>query len=161
MWLAAAGASTSPAATALGARAIDAAGLGAFLRDANARCHIAARGADTAQALTFALVHARQIETLILIAPPPLACLDSASLGELKRFEPPVLILFGTSASQTAPELATAWRRTFNKAHLMFIYDTDAAPDEERPQAVADIMADFMRRREGFLVRDRDDKLHA
>ena len=61
---------------------------------------------------------------------------------------------------RSAPELTTAWRRALPKCHLYFVYDTDARPDEERPEAVAAVVADFLRRKDGFLVRAEDGRVH-
>jgi hypothetical protein len=43
----------------------------------------------------------------------------------------------------------------------MFVYGAGGDMGDERPEAVAMMVADFFERRENFLVRTEDDRLHA
>ena len=136
------------------------AGAAEFLRGPDARCHLAGLGAQAAAALTLALEHTAKIETLVLLAPPDVSSLDAGLAAKLKALEIPTLILFGAAMSASPEAPGTQWRRALGKGHLIYVYDAGDAMDTQRPQAVASLIRDFTARREGFLVRGADDRLH-
>lgn len=137
-----------------------AAGAAAFLRGADARCHLAAMGPRAADALALALEHAANIETLTLLAPPEISSFDAGLAAKLKALEVPTLVLFGAAMSAHPGTPGTQWRRALGKGHLVYVYGAGDAMDTERPEAVASLIRDFIARREGFLVRAADDRLH-
>ncbi len=72
----------------------------------------------------------------------------------------PVLAMFG---SRDATEFAAGrriYRQVIPKCHMMFVYDTDSAMAEQRPEAVAGALRDFMTSREGFLVTTKSGKIY-
>ena len=133
--------------------------LADFLRG-NARCHVVASGEHAASVLAVVHERAAQIDTLTLLSPPDIAKLDADLAGKLKALEVPTLLLFGAVISPHPTSPGTQWRRAFAKAHLVYIYDAEEPVEAARPEAVASVMADFMARKDGFLVRQQDDRFH-
>jgi pimeloyl-ACP methyl ester carboxylesterase len=64
----------------------------------------------------------------------------------------PTLVLFGTADRVIPPELGRLYKELLPNAHLAFVYDAGHAIAAERPQAFVEIVADFLERREAFVV---------
>ena len=122
--------------------------------------HGDASGEHAASVLAVVHERAAQIDTLTLLSPPDIAKLDADLAGKLKALEVPTLLLFGAVISPHPTSPGTQWRRAFAKAHLVYIYDAEEPVEAARPEAVASVMADFMARKDGFLVRQQDDRFH-
>jgi pimeloyl-ACP methyl ester carboxylesterase len=80
-----------------------------------------------------------------------------ARLAELPH---PVLALFGTADRVTPPEGAHLYRELLPNCHIMLVYDAAHAIDADRPEALASVVADFLARKDHFLVRNRSDLVH-
>jgi pimeloyl-ACP methyl ester carboxylesterase len=119
---------------------------------------IVASSAVATRVLKLALAHPDIANAIALISPPPLA--DKALAAELVNIKPPVLALFGTRDAVTEAEGKRAYRQTIPKSHMMFVYDTDSGMADQRPEAVAAALRDFMVVREGFLVTTRSGKIY-
>lgn len=84
-----------------------------------------------------------------LIGPPRDAELEDAMRG----LEVPTLVLFGSEDRLTPPELGRHYREILPNCHFVIVYDAAHALYEDRPEAFAAIVADFLERREQFVVR--------
>jgi pimeloyl-ACP methyl ester carboxylesterase len=102
-------------------------------------------------------VEAKQ-ETLVrrLIGPPR----DAALEERLPGLSVPTLVVFGTEDRLTPPEMARFYRQHYGNAHLMLIYDAAHLIDLDRPEAVAEVVGDFLARRERFLVSQQSGVTH-
>jgi pimeloyl-ACP methyl ester carboxylesterase len=110
--------------------------------------------ADAATAdLALALVAARPelLRALALIAPQ----IPKAALAELKT---PVLALFGTRAMP--PQIGRHMREVMPNCHVMLVYDADDDMTNQRPEAVAAALRDFMLAGDRFLVTGKSGKLY-
>lgn len=116
------------------------------------RCSLIARAGLAAAALGLAAARRDLVEAAVVIAPSG----DTPALGEI---ELPVLILAGTRDSEAARRLAHDWRAGLVNGHLVLVYDTAAEMDEDRPQAVQSVMADFLDRHDRFIVRNDSGQL--
>ncbi len=143
----------------LAARRMDAAGLAAVLRDGGEPAHVVA-SADHARVLDLCLEAPARVATLTLLSPPPFESLDPAFVARLKSLEVPTLVLFGALSSHEPAAPGTRWRRALGKAFLVYVFDAVDPIEASRPGAVADVTGDFIARRDGFLVRARDDRLN-
>lgn len=85
-----------------------------------------------------------------LIGPARDADLEAA-MGSL---EVPTLVLFGTEDQMTPPELGRHYRALLPHSQLVFVYDAAHAVDRDRPEAFAATVADFLARRDQFVVRE-------
>jgi pimeloyl-ACP methyl ester carboxylesterase len=83
-----------------------------------------------------------------LIGPPVDEALESR-MGEIAC---PVLALFGTRDELIPTTFARRYRQLMPKANVMFVYDAGHAITEDRPEAVAALIEDFLAEPEGFLV---------
>lgn len=70
----------------------------------------------------------------------------------LKEMKVPTLALFGTVDRVTPADAAHLYREIIPNCHIGMIYDAAHAIDIDRPEAVAEIVADFIERQEKFLV---------
>jgi pimeloyl-ACP methyl ester carboxylesterase len=97
-------------------------------------------------------------ETLIrrLIGPPR----DAALEERLPDLFVPTLVVFGTEDQLTPPEMARFYRQHYGNAHLMLIYDAAHLIDLDRPKAVAEVVGDFLARKERFLVSEQNGIIH-
>ena len=97
-------------------------------------------------------------ETLVrrLIGPPR----DAALEEKLSGLSVPTLVVFGTEDRLTPPEMARCYRQHYGNAHLMLIYDAAHLVDLDRPEAVTEVVGDFLARKERFLVSERSGVIH-
>ncbi len=97
-------------------------------------------------------------ETLVrrLIGPPR----DAALEEKLPGLSVPTLVVFGTEDRLTPPEMARFYRQHYGNAHLMLIYDAAHLVDLDRPEAVTEVVGDFLERKEGFLVSQQSGVIH-
>ena len=77
---------------------------------------------------------------------------DADLEGGLRDMKVPTLALFGTVDRVTPADAAHLYREIIPNCHIGMIYDAAHAIDADRPEAVAEIVADFIERQEKFLV---------
>jgi pimeloyl-ACP methyl ester carboxylesterase len=99
-----------------------------------------------------------QQETLVrrLIGPPR----DAALEERLRSLSVQTLVVFGTEDRLTPPEMARFYRQHYGNAHLMLIYDAAHLVDLDRPEAVAEVVDDFLVRKDRFLVSEKSGVIH-
>jgi pimeloyl-ACP methyl ester carboxylesterase len=97
-------------------------------------------------------------ETLVrrLIGPPR----DTALEEKLPRLSVPTLVVFGSEDRLTPPEMARFYRQHYGNAHLMLVYDAAHLVDQDRPEAVTEVVGDFLARKERFLVSEKSGVIH-
>ncbi len=78
----------------------------------------------------------------------------------MRELQVPVLALFGTADRVIPPTLAHHYSELLPACNLMMIYDAAHAVDADRPEAVASVVADFIDRREKFLVSTGSGIIH-
>jgi pimeloyl-ACP methyl ester carboxylesterase len=83
-----------------------------------------------------------------LIGPPVDEALESR-MGEITA---PTLALFGTRDELIPTSFARRYKALMPKANVMFVYDAGHSVTEDRPEAAASIIEDFLGEPEGFLV---------
>ena len=113
---------------------------------------------DGATALGLALLEPTRVRALVLEAP------TEGSDGDLERRLPdvatPTLVLLGTRDEAAASALGRACKARIAGSHLVFVYDAGAAIGRDRPQAFAEVVADFLERREAFVISRARTVLH-
>jgi pimeloyl-ACP methyl ester carboxylesterase len=85
---------------------------------------------------------------------------DAALEEKLPSLSTPTLVAFGTEDRLTPPEMARLYRQHYANAHLMLIYDAAHLVDLDRPEAVAEVVGDFLARKERFLVSEQSGVIH-
>jgi pimeloyl-ACP methyl ester carboxylesterase len=83
---------------------------------------------------------------------------DPALEDAMRRLQTPTLVLFGSADEMTPPELGRHYRELLPNCQFVIVYDSGHAIDGDRPEAFAAIVAEFIERREQFVVR-RESRL--
>jgi pimeloyl-ACP methyl ester carboxylesterase len=78
---------------------------------------------------------------------------DSMLEDRLRDLSVPTLVVFGTLDSVVPPEMGRIYKDLMPDAHLVFVYDAGHAIAAERPEAFAEVVADFLERGDAFLIR--------
>jgi pimeloyl-ACP methyl ester carboxylesterase len=85
---------------------------------------------------------------------------DADLAARLAGLAVPVLALFGTRDRTIPREAARRYREHLPHCHVMLVYDAGHAIAADRPEAVASLVADFLERREQFVVSRAGGLLH-
>jgi pimeloyl-ACP methyl ester carboxylesterase len=102
-------------------------------------------------------VQGKQLELVErLIGPPRDAELEAA----MRELHVPTLVLFGTEDRLTPPELGRHYREILPNCQFVIVYDAAHAIYDDRPEAFAAIVADFLEHREQFVVRRESGLLY-
>jgi pimeloyl-ACP methyl ester carboxylesterase len=91
-----------------------------------------------------------------LIGPPR----DSELESKLKDLNVPALAVFGTEDRITPYRAARLYREVFPDCYIAMVYDAAHAIDADRPEAVAEIVSDFIERQDKFLVTGQSGVIH-
>lgn len=104
-------------------------------------------GGGAAAAIALALPGSRRVSALALVSP------RLEPFPDLSGIACPTLVVFG----QADPLAATArgYRAQISNCQLAFVYDAGADIAADRPEALVDLAADFLERREAFVVENR------
>ena len=126
-----------------------------------------AEAGQEALALQLALDEPEAVSALVLLAPRLIdprgqapSGAEEALVARLGTLRPPLLVLLGTKDALAPPDVGRHYRARLASANVIFVYDAGAAMAEERPEAVAELVIDFLRRRDLFLVRQQSDLLY-
>lgn len=125
---------------------------------------MASADASTA-ALWFALQQPERVRALVLEAPTALGR-DGSAPGdtELERRLPeittPALVVFGTADRAAAQDTGRTYTTLIPNSHLVFVYDAAAAIGRDRPEAFAEVVADFLERHEAFIISRTPTVIH-
>jgi pimeloyl-ACP methyl ester carboxylesterase len=129
-----------------------------------ARFGVIAESDAAATALLLALDRPDAVTGVVLLGPTLINAdghaADEALVARLGELKSPLLTLFGTKDKTAPPEAGRHYRERLAKANLVFVYDAGAAMGDERPEAVAELAIDFLRRGDTFLVRQASDQLY-
>jgi pimeloyl-ACP methyl ester carboxylesterase len=121
--------------------------------------------ADQAAAgLDLALDRPEAVTALVLIGPRLIdsqgRVADEAVIARLGSLKVPLLTIFGTKDPAAPPEAGRHYRERLASCNVVFVYDAGAAMADERPEAIAELAIDFLRRGDTFLVRQKSDLLY-
>jgi pimeloyl-ACP methyl ester carboxylesterase len=72
----------------------------------------------------------------------------------------PALVLFGTVDRVIPPEMGHFYKELMPNCHLVFVYDAGHAISAERPEAFVEAVADFIERREAFVISRTETVIH-
>jgi pimeloyl-ACP methyl ester carboxylesterase len=72
----------------------------------------------------------------------------------------PTLVLFGTVDRVIPPDMGHFYKELLPNCNLVFVYDAGHAISAERPEAFVDAVADFLERREAFVISRTDTVIH-
>jgi pimeloyl-ACP methyl ester carboxylesterase len=72
----------------------------------------------------------------------------------------PTLVLFGTVDRVIPPEMGHFYKELMPNCNLVFVYDAGHAISTDRPEAFAEVVADFVERRDAFVVSQTETVIH-
>jgi pimeloyl-ACP methyl ester carboxylesterase len=81
---------------------------------------------------------------------------DSDLEMQLRDLATPTLVLFGTSERVIPPEMGRHYKTLLPNCQLVFVYDAGHEISTDRPEAFADVTADFLERHEAFVINRKD-----
>jgi pimeloyl-ACP methyl ester carboxylesterase len=79
---------------------------------------------------------------------------------EIAALDVPTLVIFGTRDRLTPPELGRIYRDRMPRCHFVLLFDAGHEAATERPEALASLVKDFIKRREAFIVTDKSSLLY-
>jgi pimeloyl-ACP methyl ester carboxylesterase len=78
----------------------------------------------------------------------------------LRRLDIPTLVLFGTMDRVIPPEMGRHYKELMPNCHLVLVYDAGHAIGAERPEAFAEVVTDFLERRDAFVISRTETVIH-
>ena len=72
----------------------------------------------------------------------------------------PTLVLFGTLDRVISPDMGHFYKELMPNCNLAFVYDAGHAISTDRPEAFTEIVADFLERRDAFVVSRTETVIH-
>jgi pimeloyl-ACP methyl ester carboxylesterase len=114
---------------------------------------IIADRAATGAAVALAVAHPGLVQSLALLSP-------EGAVADASGLKAPALAIFGTADTVRATDAPRNFCRSIPNCRLMYVYDAGGSVDDERPEAVAAALQEFVIRREGFLVTAKQGKLY-
>ena len=117
-------------------------------------------GANTA--LQHALHEPDRVEVLVLVSPTairPAAGDANDAAAELEARLPdvqcPTLVVFGQEDRSVQPDAAGIYRERIPNCNVAFVYAAGHDIAADRPQALINLVSDYLERRETFIVQNR------
>lgn len=123
--------------------------------------------AGASLAIRHALRHPQRVSALALVS--PLAIRRAAGVADggdvelearLGEIPCPTLAIFGQNDASVAPEAAGIYRERIPNCNIAFVYDAGHDIAAERPQALLNLVADYLERRETFIVQNRSSVIN-
>jgi pimeloyl-ACP methyl ester carboxylesterase len=85
---------------------------------------------------------------------------DAALEDRLGTLATPTLVLFGTEDRVIPPSMGRIYKDLIPGAHLVFVYDAGHGISTDRPEAFAEVVADFLERHEAFVISRTETVIH-
>jgi pimeloyl-ACP methyl ester carboxylesterase len=78
----------------------------------------------------------------------------------LRHLATPTLVLFGNLDRVMPPEMGRHYKELLPNCHLVFVHDAGHEISIDRPEAVFDVVADFLERHEAFVISRTETVIH-
>lgn len=85
---------------------------------------------------------------------------DAGLEARMRELATPTLVLFGTLDRLMPPEMGRHYKELLPNCQLVFVYDAGHEISSDRPEAFADVTADFLDRREAFVISRHATVMH-
>ena len=122
-------------------------------------------GANTA--LQHALANPATVDVLVLVSPTAIRpaagdANDAATELEarLADVQCPTLVVFGQEDRSVQPEAAGIYRERIPNCNVAFVYAAGHNIAADRPQALVNLVSDYLERRETFIVQNRTNVIN-
>jgi len=121
-----------------------------------------ATGDASATAISLALAEPERVRAMVLESPTAISRdgADAQLEWRLPEVVTPTLVLFGTADSGAAQDTGRVYTGLIPNSHLAFVYDASAAIGRDRPEAFAEVVADFLERHEAFIISRTPTVIH-
>jgi len=109
-------------------------------------------------ALQHALGNPEAVDVLVLISPTAVrpADGDAAQIeSRLSDVQCPTLVVFGQEDRSVQPDAAATYRERIPNCNVAFVYAAGRDIPADRPQALLNLVSDYLERRETFIVQNR------
>ena len=110
-------------------------------------------------ALQHALANPETVDVLVLVSPTAIRPAGSDDTAELEARLPdvqcPTLVVFGQEDRSVQPEAASIYRERIPNCNIAFVYAAGHDVAADRPQALVNLVSDYLERRETFIVQNR------
>jgi pimeloyl-ACP methyl ester carboxylesterase len=80
--------------------------------------------------------------------------------ARMRDLATPALVLFGTLDRVMPPEIGRCYKVLLPNCHLVFVYDAGHEISTDRPEAFAEVTADFLERHEAFVISRTNTVIH-
>lgn len=115
-------------------------------------------------ALQHALANPETVDVLVLVSPTvirPAAGDDTAELEtRLADVQCPTLVVFGQEDRSVMPDAAGIYRERIPNCNVAFVYAAGHDIAADRPQALVNLVSDYLERRETFIVQNRTNVIN-
>ena len=120
-------------------------------------------------ALQCALQEPERVDVLVLISPTAIRPAGDdgdggngpaeleARLGDVQC---PTLVVFGRDDKSVAPDAAATYRERIPNCNIAFVYAAGHDIAADRPQALVNLVSDYLERRETFIVQNRTNVIN-
>ena len=85
---------------------------------------------------------------------------DADLEAPMRDLATPTLVLFGTLDRVMPPEMGRCYKALLPNCHLVFVYDAGHEISTDRPEAFAEVTADFLERHEAFVINRTETVIH-
>ena len=85
---------------------------------------------------------------------------DADLEARMRDLATPTLVLFGNLDAVMPPEMGRHYKALLPNCHLVFVYDAGHEISTDRPEAFAEVTADFLERREAFVISRTPTVIH-
>ena len=106
-----------------------------------------------AAALRSALQMPERVTALVLESP------DQEPETWMRDVQAPALVLLGTRDADAPAGLGARYKALLPNCHLVLVYDAGRDIAADRPEAFADVVGDFLERREAFVINQTATRL--
>ena len=110
-------------------------------------------------ALQHALANPETVDVLALVSPTAIRPADGDDTAKLEvrlaDVQCPTLVVFGQEDRSVLPEAAGIYRARIPNCNIAFVYAAGGDVAADRPQALVNLVSDYLERRETFIVQNR------
>ena len=117
-------------------------------------------------ALHHALANPETVEVLVLVSPTAIRPsgdvngADAEMEARLSDVQCPTLAVFGQEDRSVQPEAAGIYRERIPNCNIAFVYAAGHDIAADRPQALVNLVSDYLQRRETFIVQNRTNVIN-
>ena len=118
-------------------------------------------------ALQHALQNPERVEVLVLVSPTDVRPTDGDAKGDAADVEArlpdvqcPTLVVFGRDDKSVQSDAAATYRERIPNCNIAFVYAAGHDIAADRPQALTNLVSDYLERRETFIVQNRSSVIN-